>query len=408
MEYRKPVKFLAHILPFIFCYISVCRQVIPIIVVPNTKTKPGMTPILRKFKIDTRGILFFSFITVWTSVDAQELKKPSEKYKDAYKKYIGATCPISKDSIRHFVYFSRDRESIIDHPFLSLTMFKGAQIMYAWKNFEAQKGQYNFSILKEDYEYLRKHGKKIFVQLQDATFNPGEKAIPDYLFTDEYDGGAALQYNDEGKPEGWVAKRWNKKVRERFALLLRALGKEFDGKIEGINLQETAIGVNQKTDPGFSEQEYVNGLKANMLALKKSFSSSTTMIYANFVPGEWLPGDDKGYLRSIYRYGEEIGVGLGGPDLMVTRKGQLNHAYTLMHEGQYTVPIGIAVQDGNYTAKTGADLDYNEDADKGEKSRNNIVPLLHAFAKDFLRVTYMFWVNQDPYFKEDVMPCFSR
>ena len=77
-----------------------------------------------------------------------------------------------------------------------------------------------------------------------------------------------------------------------------------------------------------------------------------------------------------------------------------------MHEGKYTVPIGIAVQDGNYTGKTGADLDYKEDS--GKKSRTNIVPLLHAFAKDFLRVRYMFWVNQEPYFKEDVIPCFSR
>ena len=367
-----------------------------------------MKTIARKFKIDTKGILFFSFITLWTSVNAQELQNPSEKYKDAYKKYLGATCPISKDSIRHFVYFSRDREAIIGHPFLTHTMFKGAQIMYSWKNFEAQKGQYDFSILKEDYEYLKKYGKKIFIQLQDATFNPDYKAIPEYVYTDEYGGGAVLQYNDEGKPEGWVAKRWNKKVRERFALLLRALGKEFDGKIEGINLQETAIGVSQKTDSSFSEQEYINGLKANMLALKKSFSYSATMIYANFMPGEWLPGDDKGYLRSIYRYGEEIGVGLGGPDLMVTRKGQLNHAYTLMHEGQYTVPIGIAIQDGNYAGNTGADLNYNKDADKREKLRNNIIPLLHGFAKDFLRVSYMFWVNQDPYFKEDVMPCFSR
>jgi hypothetical protein len=89
-----------------------------------------MKSTLKKFKIDTKGILFFSFITLWTSVNAQELQKPSEKYKDAYKKYIGATCPISKDSIRHFVYFARDREAIIDHPFLLHPMFKGAQIMY--------------------------------------------------------------------------------------------------------------------------------------------------------------------------------------------------------------------------------------------------------------------------------------
>jgi len=190
-------------------------------------------------------------------------------------------------------------------------------------------------------------------------------------------------------------------------MLLEALGKEFDGKIEGINLQETSIGVNAQSDSSFSDHEYLTGVKENMLALKKAFRISTTMIYANFMPGEWLPSDDKGYLRSIYQYGEKIGVGLGGPDLMVTRKAQLNHAYTLMHERHYTVPIGIAVQDGNYIAMTGADPNYSENNRAETKSRKNIVPLLYAFAKDFLRVRYMFWVNQEPYFKEDVIPCFT-
>ena len=98
-------------------------------------------------------------------------------------------------------------------------------------------------------------------------------------------------------------------------------------------------------------------------------------------------------------------MGLVGPDLIVTRKEQLNNALALMHEGKYTVPIGIAIQDGNYIGKTGADLDYNENAEK-RKSQKNIVPLLHAFAKDFLRVSYMFWVNQEPYFKDNVLHCF--
>jgi hypothetical protein len=362
-----------------------------------------MASISQKLKITNRCFLVVILITLWKPINAQENGNQSEKYADTYKKYLGATCPIKKDSIQHFVYFARDREAIIDHPFLQHPVFKGAQIMYSWKDFEFQKGKYDFTILKQDYEYLKKFGKKIFIQLQDVTFNPKYKAIPDYLITDEYNGGATFQYNDAGKPEGWVAKRWNKKVRERFALLLQALGKEYDGKIEGINLQETAIGVSSKTDTSFSEQGYIQGLKENMLALKKSFPNSATMIYANFTPGEWLPWNDKGYLRSLYHYGEEIGVGLGGPDLMVTRKGQLNHALKFMHEGQYTVPLGIAVQDGNYFGKTG---DEKDDAEN--KPRQNLVPLLHAFAKDFLRVSYMFWVNQEPYFKEDVLPCFSK
>jgi hypothetical protein len=144
-----------------------------------------------------------------------------------------------------------------------------------------------------------------------------------------------------------------------------------------------------------------------MLALKKAFPQSTTMQYANFMPGEWLPWEDKGFLRSIYQYGQEIGVGLGGPDLMVQRKAQLNHALAMMHENNYTVPLGIAVQDGNYIGKTGADQDYNEHTDNRHNKRENIVPLLHAFAKDFLHVSYMFWVHQQPYLNEDVIPCLT-
>src|SRR5215217_6737163 len=134
---------------------------------------------LRKFKSDTKAIFFFSFITLYTAANSQEWQNPAEKYKDAYKKYLSADCPVSKDSIQHFVYFSRDRQSIINHPLLQHPMFKGAQIMYSWKDFEPQKGVYDFSILKEDYEYLKKYGKKIFVQLQDATFDPKYNAVPE-------------------------------------------------------------------------------------------------------------------------------------------------------------------------------------------------------------------------------------
>ena len=353
---------------------------------------------LKKIKLSSRFLSVLILCILSTSVKAQK-KNRSERYSDAYKKYLDATCPIIKNSIRHFVYFAKDRELIKDHPFLSYSMFKGAQIMYSWRDFETKKGKYDFSILKQDYEYLKKYNKKLFIQLQDVTFNPKYKPVPDYLLTPEYDGGAVLQYNDDDSPGGWVAKRWNKKVRERFASLLKALGQEFDGKIEGINLQETSIGVK---DSSFSPLDYVTGLKENMLALKKAFPKSTTMIYANFIPGEWLPGDDKGYLRGIYQYGEQIGVGLGGPDLMVTRKGQLNHALAMMHEGHFTVPLGIAVQDGNYIGETG---DATEDKTKPHVS---IVPLLYSFAKDFLKINYMFWANQEPYFTSDVLSCFSN
>ncbi len=334
-------------------------------------------------------------------------ENPADRYMEVYKQYLGATCPLEEDTIRHFVYFAHDRERIHDHLLLETERIAGAQIMYPWVLLEPEKGLYNFSIIREDYEYLLAHGKKLFIQLQDATFNPGYVGIPAYLLTEEYDGGAVPKFHDNGEQDGWVAKRWNPCVQKRFALLLEALGNEFDCKVEGINLQETAIGVDSESDPSFTPKRYAESIKSNMLALKEAFPRSTTMQYANFMPGEWLPWEDNDYLRSIYRYGEKIGVGLGSPDLMVQRRGQLNHAIAMMHENEFSVPLGIAVQDGNYIAKTGADEDYDENKDHGPDERKNLVPLLHAFAKDFLKVKYIFWVDQEPYFTEDVIPCIN-
>jgi hypothetical protein len=334
-----------------------------------------------------------------TSCVFAQSQNSADRYMDAYKKYLSASCPLKADSIKHFVYFARDREFIHNHPFLYIKRFDGAQIMYSWKQLEPERGKYDFSIIRDDYKYLLSHRKKLFIQLQDATFSPNYLGIPEYLLTGEFDGGAIPQIDEKGDTAGWVVKRWNPEVQKRFALLLEALGKEFDGKVEGINLQESAIDIKREMDSTFSPERYSESIKINMLALKKAFPESTTMQYANFMPGEWLPHNDKGYLKSIYTYGQQIGVGLGGPDLMINRKGQLNHTLAMMHEAKYTVPLGIAVQDGNYIGET--------DNNNVVSDRENIVPLLHAFAMDFLKVNYMFWSCQEPYFSEDVIPCFK-
>lgn len=138
-----------------------------------------------------------------------------------FKKYVDAECPIGEDGLKHFVYFARDRDAVRDHPFLNSPRFEGAQIMYLWSRLEPEKGKYDFSIIEDDYEYLNSKGRKLFIQLQDATFNPEIRGVPDYLNTRAYDSGSILQRNDKGIPEGWTAKRWNKAVRIRFALLLQ-------------------------------------------------------------------------------------------------------------------------------------------------------------------------------------------
>ena len=82
--------------------------------------------------------------------------------------------------------------------------------------------------------------------------------------TEAYDGGAIYQRAENGEPDGWTAKRWNKNIQARFARLLMALGQAFDGKIEGINLQESAIGVSHEFDNSFTPPIYVESLKTNL------------------------------------------------------------------------------------------------------------------------------------------------
>ncbi|PTY36835.1 hypothetical protein BGP77_05990 [Saccharospirillum sp. MSK14-1] len=337
------------------------------------------------------------FLFLLQSVMAADWQNPAERYQDAYQAYVSERCPLPNDGMSHYAYFARDREAMRDHPFLEAERFEGAQIMYSWRDLEPERDHYDFEPIRDDLVYLAEHGKTLFIQLQDATFYNQNLSAPDYLRSAEFDGGMIQQYTDDGTPEGWVAKRWNAAVRERFAALMTVLGDEFDGDIAGINLQETAIGVSADYDSSFTPAGYVEGLKANMQALADAFPNTIKLQYANFMPGEWLPWEDKGYLRSIYEHGNHIGVGLGGPDLMVRRKGQLNHTIAMMHEGEFSVPLGIAVQDGNYIGAT--------NSDRIATDRANIVPLLHAFAADFMGVSLMFWSYQEPYFSEDVLPC---
>ena len=115
---------------------------------------------------------------------------------------------------------------------------------------EPAQDVYDFRAIRKDLAFLTSKGKRLFLQVQDATFSPSLIYVPKYLLHDaRFHGGADKQYTIEGEDEahaqvqGWCARRWDKAVQARFSKLLFALGKEFDGKIEGINLPETAIDV---------------------------------------------------------------------------------------------------------------------------------------------------------------------
>jgi len=316
--------------------------------------------------------------------------------------------PSAGKETHNFAFFGRERELLPNHPFLKIKRFEGAQITYSWKQLERGKDEYEFEEIDADLKILKAHQMKLWIQLQDTTFMPDRQAMPAYIMKEaEYHGGANPQYNDEEKVEGWVARRWDPAVQGRFHKLIARLGERYDGVIAGVNLQETAIGISEEgigRASGFSDAGYRDAIKRNMLALKKGFKSSVVMQYVNFMPGESLPEVDKGLMKSLFDYGEEMGVAIGAPDLMPKKPYQQAHAYKFMREKKKAgkLTIGIAVQDGNYFGETGAAQP------KAGEPRRDIVPELASYAREILGASYVFWSIQEPYFSQNVIPFFSK
>lgn len=309
--------------------------------------------------------------------------------------------------VTHYVFFGQDRERIASaSSFLETKALEGAQVAYSWRQLEPEKDIYDFSPIREDLAFLTSRGKRLFIQLQDVTFSESRINVPLYLLRDPiYNGGAAKQYEYKGDDEehatvaGWMARRWDPAVQERFHKLLFALGKEFDGRIEGINFAESAVGVGTSGrlfPKGFSFEIYRDAIITNMRVLKQAFPKSVAMQYGNFMPGEWRPTNDKGYLRAVYEAAKESNVGVGGPDLLPYRPGQLGTSYPLIREAAGIVPTGIAVQDGNLEAvnpTTGKRVEVAE---------------LMKFATEYLKVDYVFWGTEEPYYSADVIPFLRR
>lgn len=301
----------------------------------------------------------------------------------------------------NYVYFGLERQRIAEKSFLEHPGIAGAQLKYTWPELEPERDQYNLDLILKDLAFLEARGKRLFIQIQDVSFEESIVNVPAYLLDDPaFHGGVARQYSSaedgESKPtaEGWVARRWDPAVRERFVKLLHALGEVLDERIAGVNLPETSIGFGARElyPEDYTHAKYYESIKTLMTAAGKAFPRSHVIQYANFMPGEELPDNDKGYLRGVYEHAERIGVGVGGPDLLPYRWWQRQHSYPLiaMRDGQTVA--GVAVQWGNL-------------ADRHRRTGEQItVEKLFGYAKNELHLNYVFWGTQEPYYARDVLP----
>ncbi len=302
------------------------------------------------------------------------------------------------DRPRHYVFFRRDHERIADTAFLTHPRIAGAQLTFTWRQLEPERDRYHFDEVRSHLARLRRHGKQLFIQLQDVSF--GEQVlVPEYLRTDtSFHGGVAPKYERlrDGRAAfgGWVARRWDPAVRTRYVRLIEALAREFDGEIEGLVLPETSVGFDDpdRVPAGFTPDAYAAALRATLTDARAAFQRSCVVLYANFMPGETLPDRDRGYLRGLHALAAEIGAGVGGPDILPFRPFQWANSLRLIERRPAGALAAIAVQDGNL-----ADVDR-------ATGRRITVAELYRVATERLRLDYIFWGTEEPYFSSEVLP----
>jgi len=269
---------------------------------------------------------------------------------------------------------------------------EGVQIVYNWKALEKAPDQYDFSRVRSDLEFVEKRGKKLFAQVQDRFFEHEHRNIPRYLLEDPvYTGGLAPQADNPGENQpagsGWVTQQWNPAVQKRFQALLAALAQEFDGRLYGVNLPETAADIDLKRDrTGFDCDRYFEAELQNAEFARRVFSKTHVVQYVNFWPCEWE--DDRKYMSRTFALAEQRRIGLGGPDIVPWRKGQMKNSYPFFNRYKGKLPlVAMAVQQPTLT--------YRNPATGKRFTHAEFV----EFARDYLGVDVIFWSVTSPWLR---------
>jgi hypothetical protein len=301
-----------------------------------------------------------------------------------------ASIPATAGPLQNFLYLGQDEleESL---PILDRGDITGVQVLYIWKNLEPRKGAYDFSMIEHDLAIAQAHHKQFWLQIEDRFFRPDARWLPEYLLTDpEYGGGWARQYDDRGGTSvaaGWVARQWDPAVRARYQALIAALAKQFDGRILGFNVEETAADVGRDPLPeGYSCDAYFEATKENILFARNAFSRSHVVQYVNFWPCGW--NNARTYMSRFFEFAAANRIGIGGPDIVPRWPAQMHNSYPFIHDYQDKVPIvAMAVQEPT--------LDYINPATGKPFTKDEFV----SFATDYLGVDIIFWSKEAPWLR---------
>ncbi|UNI22172.1 hypothetical protein JDV02_008085 [Purpureocillium takamizusanense] len=268
----------------------------------------------------------------------------------------------------------------------------GAQIIYNWKQLEPTEGQYNFSQIEADLSRVESLGKNLWIWLLFQSYNRSRNPTPGYLNQSMYNNGSVMALGRPGEPGGWVAMQWNAHVRARFQLLLTKLAERFDGRIYGINLDETSVQLSPAVAKAsaFSPKAWYDAEQENILHARRAFSSSHVVQFVNFWPGELYSND--AVMNDSFAFYAEHGIGFGGPDNIPWNCPYMTNSYPLYSQYKNKVPIRItSVQEPDYK-------DYINPQTNSTFTKDEFI----QFARDYLQVDIIFWAVTSPLYNAAV------
>lgn len=258
---------------------------------------------------------------------------------------------------------------------------RGFQKRYYWDDLEPEKGNYDFSEIISDLNYLQSQGKYLVIQLQLQTFINSIRS-PGYIQTAEYDGGVFQAESTNG----WYIKFYNSQVLLRLKALVDTLGTVVDNHpaLAVFNFTETSFP--SPKDPVEAENwgSKVTLAMQNMASMastaRNAFPTTPTIQYFN-------------HPRQQYELFENsslnTGIGLGAPDIII---GGIpdpagNSTYDVANRLKGKIPIGYSVQWNNWIR------DVN--------GYRDIHPIeFQEYARDILGCNFIFWIIRYPYWND--------
>ena len=262
---------------------------------------------------------------------------------------------------------------------------RGIQVRYSWAELETSYGVYNFTSIEKRLSELAAKNKRLMILLELKSWGADTDLVPDYVINNPIYENGMFAYSRDGssKITGNNIKLWNPMVRDRLAALISALGKRFNSHehFEGIGLTETSMGHPIKPLTSTKIDDYYSNLLVLNKKMRASFPNTMTFQFANH---------SRSLLTTLVGELKGMGSALGCPDVFIEDPGLLfpgdkwspQGIYPYYSENPGLMPLVIQVEGSNYENTRWDNTGYQP-----------TVSELLNFARDQLKVNYIFWVR---------------